>query len=137
MLSTIFCTCLISFSVSFRELSCGRGCCALASYFLGSGDYGQCWIHCMMCSYFNNCFFKYPGIEISTRYALLSHSSEMPQYKLPVQSSLSLYVSSFKQIIKWSACSFPAYLTPKSSTTSVNVLALVACRHSPGVLTHS
>jgi len=66
MLPTIFCTCFISLSVNFCEISCGRGDCASSPYRFGSGEYGQCCIHRMMWLYFNKCFLMYPGIEMSS-----------------------------------------------------------------------
>ena len=76
----------------------------------------------------------YPGIEISNHLSLLLyfHFNVMPQYRLPVQSSASLYAF-LRELAEWSALSLWTYLTPKSSTTRENVMVRVICRHKPGV----
>ena len=45
----------------------------------------------------------------------------MPQYRLPVQFSASLYAS-LRELARWSASSLWTYLTPKSSTTGENAM---------------
>ena len=56
----------------------------------------------------------------------------MPQYRLPVQSSASLYAF-LRELARWSALSIWMYLTPKSSTTRENAMGRVICCHKPGV----
>jgi hypothetical protein len=75
----------------------------------------------------------YPGMDSFTVHFQKSQVSVVPQYKPPVQSVLTVYISS-NVFLKCSACCFPTYLTPKSSTMSVNVIGLVLCFHSPCVV---
>ena len=56
----------------------------------------------------------------------------MPQYRLPIQSSASLYAF-LRELARWSASLLWTYLTPKSSTTRENAMGQVICRHKPGV----
>ncbi len=94
-----------------------------------------CWTCRTACLYFNNCFLMYPGIKISNICFVWFQLRVMSYYKVPVQSSASLYFS-LRQLIKCSTCSLPRYLIPKSSTTREKVIVWVSCFQSPGVLTH-
>ena len=55
------------------------------------------------------------------------------QYRVPVQSSFTLYPTSASLCIRYSASVRWVYLTPKSSTTKVKYTSLVSCFQSPGV----
>jgi hypothetical protein len=58
MLPIIFCTCLISLSVSFCVSLLGRGDCTSVPYLFGFSENGQCCICCIMC--FQYLFFYIP-----------------------------------------------------------------------------
>ncbi len=64
-----------------------------------------------------------------TFFVVPSHVYSCVSGSHPIGLDLVVFLEDVYEVV---TCSFPAYLTPKSSTTSVNDIGLVMCFHRLG-----
>ncbi len=132
MLPTIFLTCLIPFLSSFGVFPGGKMLGLLSHFFLtlvskGIPEFFPVWCVCTPVI----SFWCTPALIC--RQSALCNPNWVGFHNIGCPSNPLWACNPFMLAIRWSMLTLFTYLTPKLSTTNVNVMGLILWYHNPGV----